>query len=231
MDMNEARRDTPMTGDDTPTWHDARRDFAAPLAGVTRGRLVFERGAANVTLGVQRALEDLCRAHFEGPMPDVRAQGGTVAIRYRYFSFFDWLRYAVLWDAQAADVTLNGSVPWDIEIRGGASRLGADLRELALRSLEIRGGASRVDVSLPMPEGAVPIRIGGGASHVTLLHPPEVGVRLRVGGGASSLTLDDQHIGAIGGGLRLETPGYAGAAARYDVEVGGGVSHLSVEIG
>src|SRR5579884_1848156 len=169
---HDAGREMPEMGGETPgaaDWREGRHDFAASLGGATRGRLVFERGAANVTLRADAALDgDLVRAHFEGPLPSVRAQGGTVTIRYHSFSFFDWLRYAVQWDATIADVTLNPAVPWDLEIRGGVSRINADLRALALRSLEVRGGASRVEIWLPRPEGTVPVDIRGGASNVTL---------------------------------------------------------------
>jgi hypothetical protein len=231
---HDAERDMPAMGGEAeasgaPGWREGRRDFAAPLGGATRGRLVFERGAANVTLHPDPTMTDLCRAHFEGPLPAVRAEGGTVSIRYHSFSFFDWLRYAVQWDATIADVAINPAVPWDVEIRGGVSRINADLRELALRSLHVRGGASRVEIWLPRPEGTVSVDIGGGASNVTLYHPRDVPVRLHVHGGASSLTLDEQHFGAVGGALRLETSGYAGAGGRYEVEIGGGASRLTIE--
>src|SRR5262245_2914833 len=173
-------------------------DSAAPLGRATRGRLEFVRGASLVTIGTGAAMPDLYRAHFEGPAPRVAMRDGTVSIHYRRLSLAEWARYALLWGRHAAEITLNIAIPWQIEIRGGVSKFGADLREMRLESLEVRGGASEVDVLLPPPAGIVTVRIGGGASNVALRRPSGVAVGVQVRGGASKLTFDDQHFGAIG---------------------------------
>ena len=72
------------------------------------------------------------------------------------------------------------------------------------------------------------IEFHGGASDVTIHRPKGVVARIRVGRGVSELAFDEQRFGAIGGETRLQTPGYDGAADRYDVEVAGGASKLSV---
>ncbi len=41
-------------------------ELAAPLGSVAVGRLVFVRGAAHLTIGVDGSMEDLYRARFEG---------------------------------------------------------------------------------------------------------------------------------------------------------------------
>lgn len=199
------------------------RDYTAPLGSITHGRLQFVRGAANVTLSVDSSMEDLYGARFDGPLPEVHAQDGAVTIRYpRTFHPFDWRK-------RAAEVTLNGSIPWQIEFRGGLSRLDADLSELRLGSFEVIGGASGVAVTLPRPSGTVWVRVSGGASDVTIHRPAGVAARVRVGRGASKLTFDDQHFGAIGGETRLQRPDYDGATDRYNVEVTGGASRLTVD--
>jgi hypothetical protein len=63
-------------------------------------------------------------------------------------------------------VTLNKDVSWDLRIRGGVAHLEADLRGLRVEAIEANHGASRLDLQLPRPSGVVPVRIGGGASHV-----------------------------------------------------------------
>jgi hypothetical protein len=153
--------------------------FSAPLGAASSGRLQFVRGAANVVLRVDSSIDDLYRARFDGPPPEVHARDGAVTIRYpRTFHPFDWRR-------RTAEVTLNPAIPWQIEFHGGAS-----------------------DVTIHRPEG--------------------VAARIRVGRGVSELAFDEQRFGAIGGETRLQTPGYDGAADRYDVEVAGGASKLSV---
>ena len=81
---------------------------------------------------------------------------------------------------------------------------------------------------LPRPNGLVPIRVSGGVSHLTLSRPGGVPARVHIGGGASKLGLDTQYLGAVGGPVRLETPGYPGSTDRYDLEIGGGASRITI---
>jgi len=207
-----------------------RRDFSAPLGEATRGRLEFTGGAANVELRAAAEMSNLFRAHFEGVIPEVDARDGAVRIRYPHFAPFGWFRYAFQWGQLAADVTLNAAIPWRVEVRGGAARLLGDLGALRLEALDIGGGASQVELTLPAPVGAVPIRVGGGASHLILHRPKGAAARVRVGGGVAKLDFDDQHFGAIGGATRMETAGYADAADRYDIEVAGGAARLTIDV-
>jgi hypothetical protein len=124
---------------------------------------------------------------------------------------------------------LNARIPWDIEVRGGASRLIADLRELRLGSLGIYGGASRLEVMLPTPSGTAAVTILGGASNVAIRRPEGVATRLRVGGGATLLGFDDRRIGAAGGELDLRSRDYDGATGRYDVTITGGANSVTID--
>ncbi len=199
------------------------KDYTVPLGSITQGRLQFTRGAANVTLRVDSSMGDLYRARFDGPPPEVHAQDGAVTIRYpRTFHPFDWRK-------RAAEVTLNPAIPWQIEFHGGLSRLDADLSVLELGSFEVTGGASGVAVTLPRPSGTVSVRVSGGASDVSIHRPEGVAARIRVGRGVSKLAFDEQRFGAIGGETRLQTNDYDGATDRYDVEVTGGASKLSID--
>jgi DNA-binding MarR family transcriptional regulator len=198
------------------------REQAAPLGGATRGRLEFASGAARLALRVDPDAAELYRARFEGTVPTVRVTSGTVRIAYPRFRPFDWRR-------QAAEVTLSGRIPWEIALLGGVSRLEADLRGASLRSLDVTGGASDVDVRLPEPVGTVAVTITGGASKVRFRRPPAVPARFRVKGGASQVVFDRQRLGAVGGGFQLESPDLAGGRDRYEFEVTGGASKISVE--
>ena len=200
-----------------------KREHLAPLGSAKSARLEFVRGAANVTLHVGSGMEDLYRARFDGPVPDVGAEGGAVIVKYT------WTLHPFDWRRRGADIALNSQVPWRITVRGGGvSRLDADLGGLRLDSFEVEGGASRVELMLPDPSGAVPIRIDGGASNVTVRRPEGVAARLHVGGGASKLALDGQRLGAIGGETRLESPGYANATDRYEIIITGGANNVAV---
>jgi DNA-binding MarR family transcriptional regulator len=196
--------------------------FSAPLEGVGSGRLVFSSLASRLVLRADAAMDELYRATFEGPVPDVKVEGGTVTFRYpRRLRLFDWSK-------QGADVALNADIPWQIELRGGASEVVAELGGLDLSGLEVRRGASSFRVELPEPSGTVPVRIAGGASEILVRRPAHVAARVRLKGWASQLTFDDQTFGAVGSDVRLLSPGYDDAAGRYDVEVTGSASDVTL---
>jgi hypothetical protein len=200
--------------------------FVAPLGSVRSGHLRFTNGAHRIVIRAESRLRSLCRAHFGKRMPTVSARRGVVTIRYTGFPTGDWLYRR---SERPAEVALNTSIPWDIEIRGGASRLVADLRGLRLGSLMVDGGASRLEVILPAPSGIVTVLILGGASNIAVHYPEGVPTRLCVDGGVTNLKFDDRHVGAAGGELDLSSTGYSGATGRYDITVTGGANNLSVE--
>jgi hypothetical protein len=192
-------------------------ELAAPLGSVDVAHLVFTRGAAHLTIRVDGSMEDLYRARFEGKVPDVRVDGGTVVVTYRMS-----IR------PTRGEIILSGRVPWVIEGAFGMSDVLADLEHLDLRSLEISGGASAVEVRLPRPKEPTRVRIGGGASNVELIRPAGVPVRVLVGSGVSNLAIDDFRVGSAGGKTDWRSPDYDQVEGRYDVEIGAGGSKVTI---
>jgi hypothetical protein len=206
-----------MNNVQTPTMSNA-----AAAKPVATNRLVFPHGVANLTIRVDRSMTMKYRGEFYGPKPRVTEENGVVTVDYPRFN-------PLIWGRTSADIALSPSAAWRVEIRDGVSQLVADLQEIVLDAIEVRGGVNRVELRLPRPTGTVPIRVSGGASHLTLRRPSGVAARVHIGGGASKLALDTQYLGAIGGPVRLETPDYASANARYDVEIGGGASKVTID--
>ena len=199
--------------------------LAAPLGSLSSGHLLFVSGASNVTVHADPSMEDLYRARFEGQVPTVRVQDGTVSIEYPRFPSLDQHYY---WLERGPEVALNASIPWHIEVRGSISRLTADLSKLRLGSINLAGGASRIEVMLPRPSGTVQVRILGGASNVTIHRPEGVAARAHASGGATNLTFDEKHFGAIGGDVNVQSPDYDAMAKRYAFEVTGGANNLTI---
>ncbi len=132
-------------------------ELAAPLGAVDMGRLVFTRGAAHLTLRVDPSREDLYRARFDGRVPDIRVDGGTVTVKYRP-SF----------RPTRGEITLSGRVPWAIKAGMGMSDVVADLEDLE-DAVQIRIGGGASNVELIRPAGVpVRVRIGGGASKLAI---------------------------------------------------------------
>ena len=128
--------------------------------------------------------------------------------------------------------TVSPASPWSTRstriLVTEASEVIAELGDLDLLGLEVKGGASTFRVELPEPSVAVPVRISGGASEIVVRRPPGVAARVRLKGWASHLTFDDQTFGGVGNDARLQSPGYEDAVGRYDVEVSGSASDVTL---
>jgi hypothetical protein len=202
-------------------------DHFAALLGLSRsGRLRFTNGAHRIIIQADSRLRGLYRARFGDRMPKVEARRGIVTIQYPRFPGGDWLNDR---SERPAEVELNASIPWDVEVSSGASRLLADLSGLRLGSLKVDGGARRLEVVLPASSGAVSVAIVGGASNVAIRRPERVAARLRVDGGATNLTFDDRHISVAGGELDLQSGDYDAATDRYDIAITGGANNISID--
>ena len=126
-------------------------------------------------------------------------------------------------------IAVNHTIPWAVELRGGASNVDADLAGVTLTAFSLTGGSSRVDCRLPRPAGTVALRIRGGASRVAFRRPADIPFRVRVAGGLSKLRVDAKQYRAMGGPAVLDSPGYADATDRYELAVDGGASHITVD--
>jgi hypothetical protein len=173
---------------------------------IVPGWLEFVRGASNVSIAADPSLTDLYGAQFGGPIPAVSRVGSDVLIEYPRFMLFGWTR-------ARARIALNPVVPWRIDLLG----------------FELVGGISQAELWLPQPHGTVFIHVSGGVSHLRVHRPARVAARIQIGGGASKLGLDRQYLGAIGGPIELETPDYATAVDRYELDIRGGASRVTVD--
>lgn len=200
-------------------------EFSAPLGALASGQLTIAAGSAPLVLRARADMLDLYQARFESSIPEVKAKDGVITIRYprQLWGMGGW--------QSAAEVTLNGSIPWLIAIQSKATAITAKLGELDLAGLNIKGGYSSIHLELPAPSGIVPIKISGGASTVYVRRPAGVAARVHLKGWVSQLTLDDQTLGNAGENVRLQTPGYETAAARYDIEVLGAASMITITAG
>ena len=214
---------------------DAGGSYAAPVGGVTSGRLVFLSGAPRINVRGDDTLKELYRAKFAGPVPRMRVRGGVVTVSYPRFGWFDWrsqvagqhIDASAHWRKDTGEIVLNGTIPWEIELRGGISSWAADLRSLRLRSFELRGGANKIELSLPRPEGVVPIRVAGGMSRISIERPPGVATGLTIRGGASEVLVDGETFKGRGP-LSIQTPGADQSADRYEIEVSGGATKIAI---
>ena len=215
-DEATALRETPLGEEGMTAQH------AAPLGGLEQARLLFRSGANELVLRGASGLADLYQATFDGPVPKVRLRDGVVTVQYQGRGMpWDWRK-------RNADLTLNASIPWDLEINGGANKLQGDLERVAIRSFEMTGGVDRFRLGLGQPDGEVTIRVNGGVNQFRIERPAGVPVQLRLSGGAGGIELDRQRLGAVGGNTVLESAGSSKASDRYTIDINGGASRIVV---
>jgi DNA-binding MarR family transcriptional regulator len=184
-------------------------------------RMVAETSATRLTLRAAKADGELIRAAFRGPPPDVRTADGTVTMRYK--------RRLIDTRGREIDAALHPVPAWAIEIDGGITDLDADLRELAFLGLDVRGGANHLRLRLPRPSGTVRVALAGGSSQVRIRRPAGVPVALVASGGVSRLRFDDERHDASGTELHVRSPAYERAPDRYELDLGGGISDLTID--
>ena len=163
----------------------------APLGAFEQARLLVRSGASDLVIDGAAGAAELFRARFDGKQPMVRVRDGTVVVAYR-----GGMREIIDWRKRGANISLNKTIPWTVEIHGGMSKARADLGAVDLRSFQLTGGADRIRLDLGQPTGVVPVRLTGGANALRVERPVDVAVRLRLKGGASRVELDEQHLGA-----------------------------------
>src|SRR5262245_52730153 len=221
--------------------------YIAPLAGATRGRLTFASGAPRLALNVApfgspdanariivetsasrlaftgaAPADQLLRASFEGPRPDVHVGSGAATIRYRR-------KAAAAFSTRSARIALNPTIPWTIELAGGITDLTGTLDGVQLDRVDVEGGANHVELELPAPTGSVPVRVRGVASTARFRRPAGVPVAVRVNGGVARLRIDGQRFDRLAGDQRFTSDAFASGADRYEIEVLGGASEIRVE--
>jgi hypothetical protein len=214
-DEANALRDTPDREGSGPS------DYAAPIGGLTRARLAFRSGANELLVRGSADIDDLYRATFDGPVPQVRLRDGIVTIQYKGRSQWDWRE-------RRANVSLNAGLPWDIEVVGGCNKLQGKLGSVDVRSFELTGGVDQLRLTLGRPVGIVPIRLVGGANHTRFERPRGAHVQLQLSGAAAGVEFDRQKLGATTGHSLLETTGASDAADRFVIEMVGGTNRIAI---
>lgn len=194
-------------------------EFSSPVAGISRGRLIFARGATDVKISGDTAISGLFEAHFSGTAPSIWTEGGDVKIIQKH----NFPKRPA-----PGEIKLNAAISWKIILQG-ANKVTCNLQGTQLSGFDINSGANDVTIELPNPVGAVPIHISAGVNRVTIIRPAGVAARAQISGGANQLRLDNEQINSLSASKYWETPGYEKAQHRYDITVSGGINHLTLE--
>jgi len=197
------------------------------VGSVKQASVQVDVGAAHITMEGADTGADLYRAHisYSGPKPEVSfdANSGDLHISQGNTSgfFFQDRRFVL-------DLQLKADVTWKIAVNSGSSSDSLKLSNAHVSDIELNTGASHEDITVGAPSGSVPITINGGALTVNIHRTKGVAASVSVSGGAVNLTFDGRQSHAIGT-VTAQTGGYNSASDRYQIQVNGGASNVTVD--
>jgi hypothetical protein len=203
-----------------PGGPEGQEALVIPLGGATEAAVRIRFGVGEMTVGAA-ALGNLLNGRFAGGVKSRIVGPGRVELQQETDFGVMWLDRRSTWD-----IGLTAEVPLDLRLDGGASRARIDARDLKLRSLEVHTGASDTHVLLPRAAGMTTVRAEAGAASLTFEVPLGVAARIRTKMALGSSQVDQAHFPAVGGGF--ESPDYATAANRVEIDVSGGVGSVKV---
>ena len=123
------------------------------------------------------------------------------------------------------DVSLNETVPMDVDVHLGAGQGKLELGSLALRDVNVSIGAGRVELDLRGPRTRnMNVRVNGGVGEAVLRLPRDTGIRLEAHGGIGSI----QVRGLDKRGSYYKNELYDTGKVIMDVEVHGGIGAINV---
>ncbi|AMR31471.1 hypothetical protein A0256_08555 [Mucilaginibacter sp. PAMC 26640] len=133
------------------------------------------------------------------------------------------------WDSDqtnTADIKLNTTPEWEINLKTGASESNFDLSRFKVRTLNINGGAASYKITMGMPVAVTNVEVSTGVSEVHIHIPKGAACQITTQSGLSSNDFDDFEKKDDN---RYETPGFATAVNKMYIRLKGGVSDFNVD--
>src|ERR1700730_3547918 len=201
-------------------------DRSDPREGLAKAKLDVGLGSVRIELHGAALGDQLYRARIDygGRPPDVQLDraGGTVRITHPG----NWMMGG--WGRVELDLQLSDAIPWEAVLKTGAARGTIDLSTAKVARFESDSGSNNLDLSLPRPEGEVPIRIEGGSVKVRVRRPAGTAIRVNASGGSVRLTADGVRQGGFGN-VAWQSAGADSSNDRYDAHFSGGSVVVDVE--
>lgn len=126
-------------------------------------------------------------------------------------------------------VLLNPRYTWHIKLHGGTWNNALDLTGLRISGVELDSGAGNVAITLPAPEGIVPVKVNSGLVGVALHRPLGTAAEAIVKSGSVKLRFDGHPMKATGMDMHWESPGASRLRDRYEVTVHSGCVRISLD--
>ena len=126
-------------------------------------------------------------------------------------------------------VLLNPRFSWHIKLHGGTWNNELDLTGLRVSGVELDSGAGNVAITLPAPEGIVPVKVNSGLVGVALHRPLGTAAEAIVKSGSVKLRFDGHPMKATGMDVHWESPGASRSRDRYEVTVHSGCVRVTLD--
>jgi len=127
-------------------------------------------------------------------------------------------------------VYLNDKVRWTLNLAGGGLRQVVDFGSGRLAGIEVKAGVQELDVTVPKPEGTMPIHVGGvGRLAVHAPTGPPAQLTLGEKGTIGEVRLDDQQSKNVTGATTVAGQGWAAATDRYALQVDTAAASVSLD--
>lgn len=200
-------------------------NVSVPLGGAEEARIVIRHGAGRLTVeggaDAKEVLSGTTRGGFEfrkkltdGKLNvDVHAPG-------RMYVVLPFVQ-PLIWSLK-----LNGQVPLELEVRGGASETNLDLSQLKVTDLRFRTGASDTILTLPSQEDHTRAEVHCGVASVRINIPETVAARIRASGGLSNISIDRHRFPRSGG--YYQSPEFDSSEHKVDLYLSMGVGSVTV---
>ncbi len=209
----------PATASAAPT---RAKTVSAPVRGRAEAGFELVSDAAVIDLRATELGDDLYRITTPAKSSVVpRAQLGAGGVRL----FLD--DNGERGDASVT-VLLNADVRWSMRITGGVKAGVFDLGAAEINEVDFAGGAARIDLTLPRPDGTLPIRLSGGVNRFEVRTDQGVPVRVRTRRGAGQVKLDGRTDDGVARGASFLSPDWADSENRIDLDAVAGVGTLRV---
>ena len=207
---------------------------AVSLDGAKRGDVTLDFGAGDLSLSsldtesAQLATGILTYSGSRGPAEvNSDLDGDTMELdikqqNERFSTWFGSNHGRANWD-----IMLNPTVPLDLDVNAGASKVNLNLEGLQVSSLKLDVGASDTTVIFPAKGPSTNAEIDAGAAQVRVVIPEGVATRIDVSSAASSVNIPEARFTKKGD--TYETQGYSTAERKLTISLDAGAANIDVE--
>ena len=192
------------------------------LEGAPDAEVMVTFGAGRLAIG-PAAAGMLVDGTYEGGVKVEKAGPGRVRLSPPAPANLRWDRAPYAWR-----VGLTTEIPIRLRVESGAADGELDLSGLRVAELRLRTGASETRVTLPQAAGFTRVDAEGGAAAIRFRVPDGVAARIRSAMALGSSEVDTARFPRNAAGDGWESPDFAGAANRVEIEFRGGMGALSV---